>query len=401
MSIGNIANSGMKAAMSDMEVISNNIANVNTIGYKRSYANFSDLYPTGQGGSVPGLGVQLRGIQQDFSPGQIGEGYSPLSLMVNGEGFFATKDSSGGTVSYTRAGQFEIDSSGYIISTFTKNRLQGYLSNNGTIVESNSLDDLKISLAPRNATATTKVTQNMNLDATATVPTGIFNVNDDKTFTRMATSQIYDSLGTAHTLNNYYVKSGANSWNLMVYVDGASVGSGTISFDTSGQLTGTTGLTGLSFSPTNGAASPQSFDISLNESTQFADKCAERSTKQDGNTVGLLSRSNVSVDRSGNIYGVYSNSDTVLLGKVAVANFQSPEGLSYIGNMSWMQTGDSGMPIYSQSNSTDIIAPGRLEQSNVDLTTEMISLINAQHNFQANAQVEQVYNQVMQDIVKI
>ncbi len=401
MGIGNIANTGMRAAMSDMEIISNNIANANTIGYKRSFGTFGDIYPSSSGGSTlqTGLGVSLIGVQQDFTRGGAIYTNNQLDMMIGNDGFFVTKDANNGTVSYTRAGRFGRDPDGYL--TNGKQRLQGFPATNGVLQATGMLTDLQITDTPRNAAATRNVSENVNLDARAKAISAPFNVNDTSTYNYMTTVNMYDSLGNSHTLSTYYVKTADNTWTVNALVDGTQIGTGTMTFNSDGTLASATGLNSLSFNPGAGAASPQAFAISVANSTQYATDNSQRpvSKPQDGYPVGKLS--NYEIDGDGNLIASYSNQERVLLGKVAIAKFQSPGGLQSIGNMSWVQSSASGSPIIDASNSNKNITAGEVETSNVDLTQEMISLISAQHNFQANAQVEQTYNETIQQVIKM
>lgn len=399
MGIGNIANTGMRAAMSDMEVISNNIANANTVGYKRSLATFSDIYPSGAGGSnlQAGLGVAVAGIQQNFKRGGSEITESPLDLMIGADGFFVMKDKNTGQTTYTRAGRFELGEGGYI--GIQNMRLQGFSASNGVISVGGDLGDLQISSDPRSASATATVSNNINLDSNSDVPAGAFDSTDATTYNYKTEKTIYDSLGNKHSVSLYYVKTASNAWDVNAFVDGTSIGTGSMTFGTDGKLTATSGLSALSFVPGNGAASPQSLAITMTGTTQFGSANEVRITSQDGYPVGKLN--GYEIDRDGNVIATYSNDERVLVGKIAIAQFQSPGALATIGNMSWLETSESGSPIINPNNSDGNINSGTLELSNVDLTQEMINLIGAQHNFQANAQVEQTYNEVMQTVIKI
>ncbi len=399
MGIGNIANTGMRAAMTDMEIISNNIANANTIGYKRSYGTFGDVYPYGTSGASlqAGLGVALTSIHQDYTRGGALYTNNPLDLMIGNNGFFVTKDSTSGSISYTRAGRFTLDSEGFI--TNGKQRLQGFPATNGVVFAGGSLTDMQISSVPRNATATTQVKEDLNLNAMETVKAGPFNKDDVNTYNYMTSKNVFDSLGNSHTMSMYFIKASDNTWTANALMDGVSIGTGNISFSTNGTVSSVTGLDALSFNPGTGATSPQVFKVDLSTISQYASDNTTRSMSQNGYPVGNLN--GYEVDTNGNVIGTYSNQERVLLGKVAVAEFNSPDGLASIGNMSWLETSESGSPTLNPSNSDKNITASVVETSNVDLTQEMIALIGAQHNFQANAQVEQTYNEVMQTVIKI
>ena len=237
MGIETIATTGMQAAMSNMEVISNNIANANTLGFKKSYANFADLFPTGNSsaGAQAGLGVNLSGIKQDFSSGGIQTTGQILDLSINNNSFFMLNDPSTGATTYSRAGRFGLDPNGYIIAG--SQRLQGFQAVNGTIIAP-STADIKISNAPMPAKASTSGNGKVNLDSSAKPPTGPFTDTDATTYNFSTNASIIDSLGNKNTLVLYYVKSATtNTWTVNAEVNGVAAGTGTLSFSQGGALT--------------------------------------------------------------------------------------------------------------------------------------------------------------------
>ncbi len=406
MGIGNIANTGMRAAMANMETISNNIANANTIGFKRSNVNFSDIYPSASGtsGTQIGLGVNVGSISQDFSTSGFVLTNSGLDLSISKNGFFITKDAIGGQVSYTRAGQFSTSPDGYIISKYSGNRLQGYAASNGVIPQGGGITDLHFNNSSLPAKASTLISTNINLDANSTVPANPFDPSDTSSFNFQSKSFLYDSLGNKHDVISYYSKTANNNWDTHVYIDNNFVGTsgsptGSIAFNSDGSIASVTGLNNLSFSSTNGADYPQTFSFDFEGSTQVATNSIVNSSESDGYEPGQFS--GLSIDNNGMVWMQYSNSQKFLAGQVALANFKAPQGLTDIGNMSWVASSDSGAALLNQSGSVGNIRSNSLEQSNVDLTSEMVSLINAQHTFQANAQVEQTYSEVMSTVIKI
>ena len=402
MGMGNIANTGMRAAMTNMEAISNNIANANTVGFKRSRVNFIDLYPAGNGGAsgnAVGLGVSVSGIDQNFSTGGIESTGINSDLSISRNGFFVMSDASSGQTSYTRAGHFQVDNNGYLYSLYSGARLQGYPATNGQILPGSVPQDIQINVGSVPATASTTVSQQINLNANSVVPAAAFDPTDPATFNYQTQFAVYDSLGNQTPGTLYYIKTAANNWDVQIYVDGNNVGSGTLTFNTSGALTGTTGLNGVSYNPTTGATSPQTFDINLAGSTQYAKDSSSSGATTDG--FGPGSYSTYNIDKNGIVTATYSNRTSVVIAQVAVATFLSPTNLQNIGTQSWLQTTSSGEANVNMANSTNNIQPGALEMSNVDLTTEMVNLLSAQYTFQANAQVETTYNQVMQTILNL
>lgn len=397
MSFGNIANSGIKAALSAMEVVSNNIANVNTLGFKKSFVNFADIYMGGAGASQStGLGTKINSIQQDFTTGRIDSSTSGLDMRLNGEGFFIQKDQATGSISYTRAGHFQIDNQGNLVGA--GGVIQGYPASKGVVLPTGQLVNMNISPLPMQPSATSNVNYAVNLNTTAQPPvvTTFDPANAESYNYASAPQTVYDSLGNASELTVYYVNTGVNAWNANVVVNGALVGTGTVQFDGSGALSSTTGLSGLNWTHSNGASSPQVLNLNLKGSTQFSSANNTITATQDGHTTGLPQ--DVSIDASGNMSVYYTNGLTQIQGQLAVAKFAAPQGLTKADDLSWIPSSSSGAAIVNPSASENNFVTNSLENSNVDLTDELVNLISNQQWFQANAQATQVYNQVMQTI---
>lgn len=397
MGIGNIATSGMQATMTDMEVISNNIANAGTWAFKASYTNFADVYPAGVS-NAPGLGVSVTGIQQNFSRGGPVSTGGLSDLCILNDCFFVMKDATSSQTSYSRYGRFGFDN-GYF--TVGNQRLQGFTAVNGAIPSGSTVADLFVDTAPMAASASTTVNQvNLNLDAADDVPTTTpFDPTDKTSFNFASTAIVYDSLGTANTLDLYYVKTSANNWTVNAYANGTSIGTGSMVFDgATGSLSSTSGLTGLTFTPTSGAPA-QSFDLVMTGATQYSSISTAKPFTSNGYAAGTYVGYNI--DKNGMVTANYSNNKSLLIGQVALAKFQSPEGLQNIGNMSWEETTLSGAPDINQNNSQSAFQTSSLEAANVDLAAEMVKLITVQNNFQANAQVQKAYNEVMQTVTQL
>jgi flagellar hook protein FlgE len=418
MGMGNIATTGMQAAMSDMDIISNNIANAGTVGFKKSTANFADLFPSGNGASGVqiGLGVNLSSVSQDFTAAQSNETGIDSNLSINGNGFFVVQDATSGQTTYSRNGEFLFDQT---TGTFVNGNqvLQGFTSLDGmTIPAGSTAGSLTINTAPVPAKSTATVTVGKqsipNLCSNdAPIPAvPAFDPNNTSTYSFMSNATVYDSLGNKNTLSLYYAKDAtANSWTVYAAMTPPNsttatvlnAGSpGTLTFNgATGALATQTGLSALSFSPTTGATSPQVFAVDMSTTTQFGSKDNPGVLEDDGYGAGTFVKA--TIDGSGNVNVSYSNNQTVLAGQVALANFSNVQGLQYLGGSNWAATTDSGVPMVTPSNSANNITAGRLEASNVDLAQELVSLITAQNTFQANAQVEQTYNQVMQTVTKL
>lgn len=393
----NTASTGLRASMAQIQVIGNNVSNAGTIGFKESAVRFSDIYSTGvASGSAIGIGVEVAGVDQNFSEGSTELTGRNLDLTIRGEGFFITQNNGTGLTSYTRAGQFSQDKDGYVI-TGTGNRLQAYTAVDGAITA--NITDLRIPAAPISAQQTSRVNFDLNLDSGETVPTVAFDSANASSYNYRSDSIIYDSLGNAGTLSTYFVKTANNAWDAHTEIDGVALGSGNITFDTVGNLATTTGLTGISWSPTSGATTPQLFDIDLTGTTQLANPNQSRVVTQDGFSAGTLA--SFDVDDNGVLTARYSNGQTESIAQIAVAKFRAQQSLVNNGDMSWLETNMSGTPILGHANSEGSIMAGALEQSNVDITQQLVKLLTAQHGFQANAQLVRAADELNQTIVNI
>lgn len=394
MGIGSIASSGIKAALTHMESISNNIANVNTLGFKKTFLNFADIYSGMAGGRAIGLGTRVHSVHQNFSPGRVESSEGPLDMCLSNDGFFVQKDPTSGRVSYTRAGRMSVDKDGYI--TGFNGVLQGYPAIDGVVSDTGNLVDLRLPTSPVPAKATDNLGFQINLNAGEEAITDPFDQDNKDTYNYSSTETIYDSLGQHYTVTAYYVKTAANTWDVHVAVDDTMVGSGSLNFDSEGALVSSPGLTGLSFTPTSGAVSPQNFDIDVSAFTQYHGENKVYDHFRNGMSSGVFN--GLYIDGDGKVQVSYSNGLTRVEGQIAVAKFRSPQGLLQSDNMSWLESTESGPASVSLDNSQNAIKSQLLEYSNVDLSEELIKLIGAQHDFQANAQVQQTYNQILQTI---
>lgn len=406
MGMGNIANSGMQAAMSDMDVISNNVANADTPGFKKSSARFADLFPIESGSNSGnlqiGLGVTLSGIEQNFDPAGFTPTDSASDIYIPGSGFLVTKDSTTGDVTYTRLGHFKFGTTtGYF--SIGNRRLQGYPAVNGKIPSGGTISDLHIDTSSQPAKASSTVTASgLNLNSANVIPTTTpFSATDSTSYNYSTHSTLYDSLGNSHNLDLYYVKTGANAWSVYTSVDSNVLNAstpGTLAFNQSGKLTSATGLSGFTYTPSTGAQA-LNFSVDMSSTTQYGSPNSSSPFTTDGYPAGTFS--GYTIDTDGVITSSYSNGVTQVSGQIALANFQNPAGLQNDGSGTWSASTDSGQAIINQANSTSNIRQKALEVSNVDLATELVNLTGAQNTFQANAQVEQVYNHVMETVTKL
>ncbi len=430
--------SGLHAASSHLDVIGNNIANSSTVGFKNSRANFGDIYSFGgynSGGSTTvGGGVMLTQVQQMFTNGTITNTNNTLDLAISGNGFFILNDQ--GSTVYTRAGQFGLDNQNYITNA-TGQYLTGYLAD-ATGKITGATGKIQVNQANLSPQASTTVTAGLNLNSGSTPPAadwagGALPVSD--TYNNTTSMTIYDSLGNSHVLSMYFIKADAaaaagspdaasppgtqNQWYVAFQIDNQDVPAITtpgnssnlfaVNFNSDGTFslvqdnTGTpiaNNLIPLSMTLTNGA-NPLSLQVDLSSCTQFGSPFAVQSASTNGYTTGNLAGLQVSAD--GTVSGSYSNGQTLAMGQIQLANFADPQGLQNIGNVCWSATAASGQPLIGigTTGSFGDIRSGSLEESNVDLTSELVNLIGAQRDFQANAQTIRAGDAITQTIINM
>lgn len=417
----NVALSGLNGASRDLEATGNNIANASTVGFKKSRVEFGDLYSGGflsTGANSTGGGVRVQDVRQLHAQGNVTATDNGLDMAISGEGFFVLNN--GGEVRYSRAGQFGLSEDGFLQNNQGM-RVQGYQANaEGNL--SGILGDLQIETGNLPPQPTTEVRVDLNLDSREALPTaGEFKPEDENSFNYSTSTRIYDSLGNPHSLTQYFVKNPGpddadgdplmpdttspsfNSWNLYVYIDDQAVGDGApvnLTFKGNGELE-TDGRVGIEgWAPGNGA-NPLSFAIDLSGSTQFGEPSGLSDLSQDGHTTGRLTGLDVSDD--GNIFGRYSNGRTSVLGQVALANFRNAEGLAPVGETTWVESVESGDAVIGQPGTGPLgsIKAGSVEESNVDLSQQLVSLIIAQRNFQANAKTIETSDAITQTIINL
>ncbi|HXC38024.1 MAG TPA: flagellar hook protein FlgE [Burkholderiales bacterium] len=399
--------SGLNSAAKNLDVIGNNVANSNTVGFKQSTAQFSDVYANslaGAGGLQVGIGTQVNAVQQNFSQGNINTSTNPLDMAINGGGFFRV--SHGGAITYSRNGQFTLDKTGYIVNSEGE-RLTGYPANAaGGIVTSTPID-LQLSQADIAPKATANAGIVCNLDGRAsTLSASAFDMNDTSTYNTSTSLSTYDSLGNPHTLSLYFLKTAANTWSVYGAQDGTAVGSGAlgaVTFTSTGAIdtTATTLPFTVSAAVGGGAASPLAYTLDFTGSTQFGSAFGVNQLNQDGYTSGHLS--GFSVGSDGVIQGRYTNGQTRAQGQVVLATFTNPNGLQPLGGNNWGESPQSGAAVVGSpgTGSLGLLQAGALEDSNVDLTAELVNMITAQRVYQANAQTIKTQDQVMQTLVNL
>ncbi|MFN2309375.1 MAG: flagellar hook protein FlgE [Gammaproteobacteria bacterium] len=426
-----IALSGLNAASSDLKVTGNNIANASTNGFKSSRAEFADVYATSLGGvsnTAVGGGVRLAQVSQQFAQGNIEFTNNNLDLAISGEGFYVLDDN--GTRVFTRAGAFSVDRDGFVVNS-TGQRLQVFqpIGSSSTAFNTGSLENLRISLTEGAPNPTANVETSLNLDASDTTAGAVaaFDRTDPNTYNYSTSYTIYDSLGAQHTATMYFLKDNAtaNTWHTWLYADDGSgalqpidPGTGnaivgppavpaysTLTFATNGSLSlvnggAPTSLTYNDLAMTNGAA-PLSLDLEFSGITQFGGDYAVNSLFQDGYATGRLT--GLDLSDTGVVSARYTNGQSTALGKVALANFPNSQGLRQMGDTAWAETFSSGGALVGEAGTASfgLIQSGALEASNVDIAEQLINLITAQRNFQANSQVISTADRITQTIINI
>jgi len=399
-------NTGLNANQYWLSVISDNIANVNTIGYKYERASFEDIITnslTTFNNNVPknmevGGGAIIASTQKIFTQGNFSQTNVPTDLALEGQGFFMVADNNG-TIYYTRNGQFRLNANGDLVNTLGL-KIQGWtLDDNGNMIGALGSINIPYSQPPKTTTQIS-IEPPSNLDSRSNTITSAFNPADSTTFNYVNTINVYDSLGNPHIVSFYFQKSAANTWNVYAYADNnltSQVGTTTLNFDTNGNLTSGSPLT-LNIPVTTGATSPLSISVDFSKLKQVASDFLF-SSNQDGNSKGdLLS---ISIAEDGVIKGTYSNGTAKNIARLAVAVFKDTEMLVREGEFLYIPNQQTFTPIVTPGGILNKIRSGMLEMSNVDISREFINLIVAQRAYQANARVITTSDQVLQEAMNI
>jgi flagellar hook protein FlgE len=399
--------SGLNAASKNLDVIGNNVANANTVGFKQSRAEFADMFANslsgGGGGTQAGIGVKVAAVAQQFGQGSVTVSNNPLDIAINGAGFYRLSDQ--GSISYSRNGQFHPDKEGYIVSS-NGLRLTGYSADASGLINSGSPSDLRISTADLAPSTTSLVNALFNLDSRETaLSPAAFDPTDPATYHSSTSVPIYDSLGNETDLSTYFVKTAANSWDVFAANDGNMLNGGTaigsLNFLSNGSLNPSSPSVFSITSPVTTGANPLAFDVDFGGTTQFGSQFGVNTLTQDGFTSGRLT--GYSVGQDGIISGGYSNGEFLALGQVVMANFANPQGLEVRGNNLWQESSASGAALVGTpgSSSLGVLQAGAVEESNVELTTELVNMITAQRIYQANAQTIKTQDQILQTMVNL
>lgn len=449
--------SGLNAAQADLKITGNNIANVSTIGFKQSRAEFADVYASSKFGSVStaiGSGVRLAAASQQFTQGNVIFTENNLDLGITGEGFFSMADVSGNQV-YTRNGQFKTDKEGFIVDNSGSN-LKGYgvdpVTNNintGSIV---NLQIISTNIAPE---PTSEASLVANIDSGEPIPVVPFSMNtkgtvDPESYNHTTSFTSFDSLGNPMLTSMFYRKTATNTWEVgikqvdangnifqnidagpfaippavagdpeIIYNNATSplqqiefLNNGTLDTGAASSI-GITGIFNYTFdlddpaltnpvlTPTGGPLTTQPIAIDLNGLTQYGANFGVTNLTQNGYTTGQLS--GIDVDQSGIISARFTNGQSNNLGQVYLTNFTNTQGLSQLGDNYWGESFASGQGIINApgEGNAGLINSGALEDSNVDLTEQLINLITAQRNFQANAKTITTADTITQTVIQL
>ena len=398
--------SGLNAASRNLDVIGNNVANANTVGFKQSQTQFSDVFASSlssSSGVQPGLGVQVASVAQQFSQGNVTASDNSLDIAINGSGFYRLSDQ--GSISYSRNGQFHPDKDGYIVNS-NGLRLTGYTANAAGQINAGAPGDLKISTADLPAHATSLVTTTANLDSRdAALSPAAFDPADPTTYSSFAPIPVHDSLGNASTVSTYFVKTAANTWDVFAGSEGSLLNGGApvgaLNFLSSGGLDPASSAMFNVTKPTSTGADPVAFKLDFTGTTQFGSDFGVSKLSEDGYASGQLTGFDVGAD--GIIHGSYSSGKTLNLGQVVLANFANPQGLQIQGNNTWTESATSGVPLVGAPKTGGLggLQSNAVEDSNVELTSELVNMITAQRTYQANAQTIKTQDQLLQTIVNL
>ena len=418
----NTAVSGIKASGTSLEIIGNNISNAGTTGFKSSRGEFADVFATsllGSSSNAVGKGVAVAGVSQAFTQGNISFTNNVLDMAINGGGFFVLNDD--GSNVYSRAGNFQVDRSGYVVNP-AGNRLQIFNTTSAGTPTS-GLADLQIDSSLIQPAPTSLVNISANLDSRALVPATAWpgagfdafasppTAPASDMFNSSTSATIYDSQGNAHVQSVYFVKTAtANEWDVHTLIDGVTTsGPDTITFDTSGQIPSASlpfqvNIAAWAPLDSNGAATgaaAQTFDVDLSVLSQFGSDFSVTNIDQDGFTTGQLS--GVEVGDAGIVFARFTNGQSRALGQVALSSFTNATGLQPLGGSLWGETFASGQPIFGGpgTNGLGTVQSGALEDSNVEVSQELVNMIVAQRNFQANAKVIQTEDAITQTVINL
>jgi flagellar hook protein FlgE len=403
--------SALSALSTAVDVVGNNLANLNTPGFKSSAVSFHDLVTqslgAGLGETQVGFGVGRPITLRQFSQGAIQSSSGPLDAAIQGDGFLVVRDRSG-AVLYTRGGQLQVDKSGNLL-TATGERLQGWTAQGGVVNTNGAVTDLMVPVGTLKAPiASTQFSFDLNLDASAIAGT---------TAAQFTTSiEVFDSLGTSHVVSVTYTKSAtANQWDYSITVPDADLTApltpvtGTLTFDSSGKLTDppaagplpTITITGLADGAEDMTLTWQLYHDQSPRLTQYAQPSALSANAQDGAPAAQLVR--VGLADGGQLLAQFSNGQQTVVGQLAMASIRNPESLIAAGNSNYQLSARSALPAIGVPNTggRGTILGGAVEFSTVDIAREFTNLIVLQRGYQANARVVTAVDELSQETINL
>lgn len=401
-----IALSALQAINTQLDSISNNIANTGTTGYKSSRTNFAAMYA-----SESPNGVQAASNTQtlDINGGLLSTGRN-LDVAIAGKGYFMVTDSTGVT-NYTRTGIFDIDNNGFLVDHMGR-KVQGYAMQEGSNALG-ALGNLNVPTGQIPAKASEQVQFVGNFSADWTTPATAFDINDPLSYNSSSVSVVYDSVGKQHTVTQYFVKNAAGNVEVHYYNQSTKLDQGELKFTLDGKLvpvdndvaaTTASKVPTLTFTPTDAGgvatANPVSIGFNYTGTTQYAGDTSTTTNAADGYASGSMV--NVQVGADGALNVQYSNGMVQRLGMIALASFRSESGLAPVDGTSWQATAQSGVALIGTPGSGQFgeLASKQLEQSNVEVATELVDLMGAQRNYQANTKVITTQNEIMQSLMQ-
>lgn len=406
--------SGLNSASKSLDVISSNISNVGTVGFKASETLFANVFAaslTGQSSSVQaGAGSKAAAVRQSFTQGSVRITQNPLDMAISGGGFFGVERPNG-DVAFTRNGQFTADRDGFIVNAFG-DRLLGWqnfneVSGQATFTGPTAETALRIPTRGIDAEATTRADISANLRADTLIPEDPFDADDPDTYSFSNSLNLIDSQGVAHVLRVYYVKTDANQWQVYVrFPDGEELGPHDIEFDSAGRL-----IAGAEFEldpwtvvdAAGNETGAEDLEVVLNFArlSQNSSPFSVNELRVDGRAPGEIV--GISLTSDGIVQGRYSNGNVVSLGQVVLATFRNPNGLISIGDNLWVGTTESGPGTFGTpgGGTRGTITGGAVEESTVDVSSELVALIIAQRNYQANAQSIRTQDQILQTVINL
>jgi flagellar hook protein FlgE len=418
--------SGLRAEGEALGVVGDNIANVNTTGFKAQRAIFQDVLGhsilAGTASNLPGSGVRVGDVQQLFTQGTITATGVDTDVALSGDGFFTVKGTVEGLSAnfYTRAGEFVLNKDGVLVNS-SGLQVQGYAANgDGTFAASISSVQAPTSALPPRATEMISITA--NLDSSDDVPVLPWDDQDPANTSNFSdTLTVYDSLGNSHTVDVYFRKDGPNQWSWHALVAGEDVGAaagtnveigpgGVLTFNTDGSLNTVTGNApgDVTVDWAGGATPGQVLEIFLGTPgggtdglTQYASPSNVSSHSQDGYTAGDFS--GIAIDGQGVVMGLYTNGQKLALSQLAIAKFRSNDGLGRAGQNLWSDTRESGSAAYGVAGSggRGAVSAASLEGSNVDLAEQFVGLIQHQRSFSANSKTITTADEMLQELINI